>query len=116
MAYPPCNPELVPLSSANSPGALGILPHLPSTVSTGKSKVTNKKCALGTVLLKLTTDRHEALHNFFATAELLAFSTHSVYLLLTSNQMLGCYTYTSEIVTTVVLVIFFTIQLIAMTV
>jgi len=29
MAYPPCNPKLVPLSSADSPLALGILPHLP---------------------------------------------------------------------------------------
>ena len=29
MAYPPCNPKLVPLSSANLPQALGMLPHLP---------------------------------------------------------------------------------------
>jgi len=29
MAYPPCNPKLLLLSSANSPRALGMLPHLP---------------------------------------------------------------------------------------
>ena len=28
MAYPPCSPKLVPLSSANSPQTLGMLPHL----------------------------------------------------------------------------------------
>jgi len=27
MAYSPCNPKLGPLSSANSPGALEMLPH-----------------------------------------------------------------------------------------
>jgi len=43
-------------------------------VRSGKSeaKVTsNKNCAGGIVLLKLTTDRHEASCGFFATAELL---------------------------------------------
>ena len=28
MAYPPCSPKLVPLSSANSPRTLGMLLHL----------------------------------------------------------------------------------------
>ena len=44
-------------------------------VRTGKSEteVTNNKinCARGIVLLKLTTDRHEASRGLFATAELL---------------------------------------------
>ena len=44
-------------------------------VRTGKSEaeVTNNKknCSRGTVLLKLTTDRHEASRGLFATAELL---------------------------------------------
>ena len=42
-------------------------------VRTGKSEVTkNKKnCARGIVLLKLTTDRHEASRGLFVTAELL---------------------------------------------
>ena len=44
-------------------------------VRTGKSEadVTNNKknCARGIVLLKLTTERHEASRGLFATAELL---------------------------------------------
>ena len=44
-------------------------------VRTGKSETevtSNKKnCARGIVLMKLTTDRHEASRGLFATAELL---------------------------------------------
>ena len=45
------------------------------TVRTGKSEVketSNKTCARGIVLLKLTTDRYEASRDLYVTAELLA--------------------------------------------
>ena len=40
-----------------------------------EAEVTNNKknCARGIILLKLTTDRHEASRGLFATAELLVF-------------------------------------------
>jgi len=51
-----------------------------SNYRTGKSEaeVTNNKknCARGIVLLKLTTDRHEASRGLFATAELLVRIVH----------------------------------------
>jgi len=50
-------------------------------------KLTIKDCTQRVVLLKLTTDRHEASHGLFATAELLVLVIFPILLIKSEKQI-----------------------------